>query len=73
MLYGKPPYNAPNINELLKIIEKGQINFPKNINKISKLSEDLIRKMLIPNPDKRIDWPELFKHPALKQREQEAA
>jgi hypothetical protein len=30
--------------------------FPKNINNISKNSEDLLRKMLVVDPNKRIEW-----------------
>lgn len=45
------------------MIKKNDIPFPKNVNKISAQAESLIRRMLTYDPEKRIDWPELFDHP----------
>jgi serine/threonine-protein kinase ULK/ATG1 len=66
MLFGKPPFNAPNIIELEKIIKKNDIPFPRLVNKITPMAENLIRRMLAYDPEKRIDWPELFEHPILR-------
>lgn len=49
--------------ELEKVIRKQEIAFPKNVNKISPMAEGLIRSMLTYDPEKRIDWQELFEHP----------
>lgn len=46
--------------ELEKVIRKQEIAFPKHVNKISPMAENLIRSMLAYDPDKRIDWPDLF-------------
>ena len=56
MLFGKPPFNAPNIMELEKVIKKQEIPFPRSVNKISPMAEGLIRSMLAYDPEKRIDW-----------------
>ena len=42
---------------------KQDIPFPKAINKISPMTEKLIRQMLKANPGQRISWEELFDHP----------
>ena len=39
------------------------MTFPKNLNNISDVCEDAIRKMLIVDPKKRIEWEDLFNHP----------
>lgn len=62
LLYGKPPYTASNIVELLKNIQTKPLVFPKNIQKISPVVEDVIRKMLVVDPKKRIEWQVLFSH-----------
>jgi serine/threonine protein kinase len=33
------------------------------VNSISPITEDVIKRMLIIDPVKRIEWEELFKHP----------
>ena len=59
----RPPFNARNVVELKSVILKQDIQFPRQINKISEMSEKLIRHMLKANPKERIGWEELFKHP----------
>ena len=49
--------------DLIANIKNKPLVFPKNINAISPLVEDVLRKMIIVDPAKRIDWEELFKHP----------
>lgn len=46
----RPPFNAPNIMELEKVIKKQDIPFPRHINKISSMAEGLIRSMLAYDP-----------------------
>lgn len=62
MLFGRPPYNAKNINELKVMIAKENFEFPRAINNISDMSKNLIKKMLKANPKERISWQELFQH-----------
>ena len=42
--------------ELKSMIMKQDIQFPKQINKISKMSEDLIKSMLKAKPEERLSW-----------------
>ncbi len=59
------PYSAGNIVDLLKKIKNDPIIFPF---KISPAIEDVIRKMLIVDPAKRIEWSDLFRHPVTRLR-----
>lgn len=40
--------------ELVNNIKNKQLRFPRDINKISEVTEDIIRRMLIVDPNKRI-------------------
>ena len=39
MLFGKPPFTAGNMIDLLKNIKNKPINFPRNINNISEVKK----------------------------------
>jgi serine/threonine protein kinase len=54
--YQRPPFNAKNIVELSKVIKNQDIDFPNSIQKISPMSQKLIRSMLKVNPKDRISW-----------------
>jgi serine/threonine-protein kinase ULK/ATG1 len=69
MLFGMPPYTAKNIVELLKLIRERPLVFPSNV-KISSEVKDLLKKMLVFNPNERIDWEELFEHKVTKMLEE---
>lgn len=60
LIFGKVPFSASNILDLLKKIRKEPLSFPF---RVSPLVEDVLRKMLVVNPEKRIDWGDLFEHP----------
>ncbi len=62
LLFGIPPYIGRNIFELLKEIKNTELKIPRDINNITEETEDILRKMLTPNPTKRIEWPDLFSH-----------
>jgi serine/threonine protein kinase len=47
ILFGKPPFTAGNMIDLLKNIKTKPIEFNKNINNISPIAEDAIRRMLV--------------------------
>ena len=49
--------------DLVNNIKNKPLRFPKEVNKISQVTEDVIRKMLTVDPKKRIEWDELFTHP----------
>ena len=64
MLCGYLPFDDKNNDELFKKILKCKIEFPKK-NIISENAKDLIRKILEPEPSKRIKLEEILNHPFL--------
>lgn len=70
MLYGDNPYFGLNINEIITKIRANSganLRFRDDINKVSDLSKDLLRRILEMDPDKRIDWEGFFNHPVFSQ------
>ena len=65
MLFGKCPFFGRTENELLIEVEKNVLNFNVNGHKISEEFQSLIRKMLVVDPEKRINWIEIYKSPLL--------
>jgi serine/threonine-protein kinase ULK2 len=63
IMFGKPPYTASNMVDLIKNIKSKPLEIPRKINNIQPLTEDILRKMLVVDPKKRIEWKELFAHP----------
>lgn len=62
MLFGVPPFKANHENDIIPLIEAtsgANLIFPL---KVSKQSEDLLRRLLTMNPNDRISWIEFFKH-----------
>lgn len=51
--------------DLINNIKNKPLNFPQSINKISAVTEDVIRRMLTVDPKKRIEWQVLFNHPII--------
>ena len=49
--------------ELVNNIKNKPLRFPRDINNISEVTEDAIRRMLTVDPHKRIEWDNLFTHP----------
>lgn len=67
MLYGKPPFlpsssSGGKIDFLLEAIETQKLVFDDEKIKVSDDAKDLIRKMLVVDPENRIDFPEFFDH-----------
>jgi len=55
LLTGKPPFLGKSKEETIKLIQKGEVNFDnKEWNNISATAKDLIRKILVVEPDKRL-------------------
>jgi serine/threonine protein kinase len=61
LLYGIHPYNAFSYAQLKKKLKSQSINFHLNKNFTSHCF-DLVTKLLVKDPHKRINWVELFKH-----------
>ena len=49
--------------DLVNNIKNKPLRFPRDINNISEVTEDVIRRMLTVDPNKRIEWDQLFNHP----------
>lgn len=49
--------------ELVNNIKNKPLRFPREINAISDITEDILRRMLTVDPNKRIDWEMLYTHP----------
>jgi len=62
MLFGVPPYIGLNLIDMLEEIQNSELKFPKEINNISPETEDILKKMLTPEPNERIEWRDLFRH-----------
>ena len=60
MFCGYLPFDDKDNNILFQKILECKINFPK---KLSNISKDLLKRILIANPKKRITIPEIKKHP----------
>lgn len=68
LLFGRPPYSANSIVELLKKIHKNPFELPAG-SKLAPPVEDVLRRMLVFRPEDRIEWEELFDHPVLHMQE----
>jgi serine/threonine protein kinase len=53
MLYGFCPFEERSIARLINLIDEGTVNFPSTV-KVSKNTEDLIKRMLVKDQFKRI-------------------
>lgn len=62
LLFGKSPFVAGNMVDLLKNIKTKHLEVPKKVNNISDVVEDVLRRMLTVDAKDRIEWDELFSH-----------
>lgn len=62
LLFGKPPYTADNMINLIKNIKTKPLEIPQDKNKISSITEDILRRMLVVDPKRRIEWDDVFAH-----------
>jgi serine/threonine protein kinase len=63
-LCGFPPFYADNNQELFELIKKCEVDFPSPyFDQISELGKDLIKKILCPDPTKRLDGEKILAHP----------
>lgn len=59
MLYGFCPFEEKTIARLISLIDETAVVFPSNV-RISRKTEDLLRRMLVKDHFKRIGWEELL-------------
>ena len=64
MLCGTVPFKAPSLEELHKLILKGEFSFPENL---SKEAHDLVKSMIKLEPAQRATIPQVLSHPWLKE------
>jgi serine/threonine protein kinase len=60
MLFGYCPFESSSISQLINVIKETDLKIPKEINQISDECENLIKKMLVKDQFKRIEWVDLF-------------
>ena len=66
MLFGETPFFGFTMPDLINDIKKkadGKLKFPKTV---SSESKDLLLKILVTDPQKRMDWSTFFNHPLFK-------
>ena len=61
MVQGTVPFKASNITDLHKLILAGEFDFP--VDSVSAEVKDLVRRMLVLDPAKRISIPQMLNHP----------
>ena len=64
MLCGTVPFKAPSLEELHKLILKGEFSFPEHL---SKEAHDLVKSMIKLDPAQRATLPQVLSHPWLKE------
>jgi calcium-dependent protein kinase len=64
LLCGSPPFYAESVSEVFKIIKRGTPKFQeKSWSKVSPEARDLITRLLVLDPKKRLSSSEALKHP----------
>lgn len=69
LIYGKPPYTGKNIADLLNNIKNKPVYFDPRV-RLSPIVLDVLKRMLVFDVDKRIDWKDLFCHKILIMQEE---
>lgn len=63
MIFGFCPYFGTTDEEIIDSIKQNNLDFKANNIKISDECKDLLQRMLVIEPKKRIEWDEMFNHP----------
>ncbi|RHZ09558.1 hypothetical protein DYB31_002482, partial [Aphanomyces astaci] len=63
MLVGFPPFNDDTVEAIFANILDRRIDWPNEDQRLSPHVEDLINRLLDPNPDTRLGWTDLTMHP----------
>jgi len=64
MLFGKPPYETPDVKQTYKRIKRNEYYFPENI-PISEDGKHLIESILVLDPNERLTLENILNHPWL--------
>lgn len=62
MVTGKPPFQSKDVETIYQRIKKNDWKFPSDI-PVSSECKDLVRQMLVGDPNQRIDLASILKHP----------
>lgn len=68
LVVGKPPFETENVKETYRRIKKCSFKFPEHI-KVSKEVKDLVSKILVKDPTRRLTLDQILKHPFLNKGE----
>jgi serine/threonine protein kinase len=72
LLCGRPPFNSKSNREVLERTARGQYSMVgAEWDEISEEAKDLVRKMLMVNPDDRYSCEQILQHPWIKQLDEE--
>jgi len=63
LLCGSQPFYAEDLESLLKLILSGTVEFDSDWNSISDPAKDLVKKLLVVDPSKRLTCDEALEHP----------
>jgi serine/threonine protein kinase len=61
MLFGNPPYRGLSAKSMYYAIENQKLD----LDAVSKQARQLLEHVLVSDPDKRINWSDLYKEPLL--------
>jgi calcium-dependent protein kinase len=65
MVTGTPPFNGQDDRAIMKAVSKGEYHWPRNL-KVSESLKDLVAKLLVMQPEKRLTALQALEHPWLK-------
>lgn len=60
---GLPPFYTTNLYQLVEMIVRGQVKWPKNMSAVFK---NFLQGLLCKDPNKRLSWPDLAEHEFVK-------
>ena len=66
LIVGKAPFQTNNLNETYKRIQKCQYTIPEDLD-ISEPAKDIINKILVRDPSKRLSLQQILDHPFIKE------
>ena len=62
ILVGVPPFQAPEVSDVLAAVLKGKWSFPSSV-PLSAAARDFIRRLLVPDPKRRLTARQALRHP----------
>jgi serine/threonine protein kinase len=67
MIYGSTPWPIKCINNYKNALKKYPLSFPFDV-RIGKETKDFLKRSLVVDDSKRMDWKELYEHPFIKSK-----